>query len=143
MEPLARGWRNGVSLIYFFGWVIALVSGFFHRVPERAVGLLSNVLCRSVCCGELSDSSGLSGSASPQTSASERSRSPAVRQSSFSRLSGRIQALVRRVLCLQRASDSAGDLYLARTIDFVFAYKTCIAFCDLDFFFTKVFRTLF
>jgi hypothetical protein len=39
----------------------------------------------------------------------------------------------------ESASDSegAGDLYLGRTIDVVFAYKTCVAVCDLDFFFHR------
>jgi hypothetical protein len=41
------------------------VSGFLHRVRQRAVGLVSNVLCRSVCCGEMSELSGQRGYASP------------------------------------------------------------------------------
>ncbi len=40
------------------------MSGFLHRVRQRAVGLVSNVLCRSVCCGELSELSGQRGYAS-------------------------------------------------------------------------------
>jgi hypothetical protein len=46
-------------------WDDGLVSGFLGRVGQRAVGLVSNVLCRSVCCGELSELSGRSGYASP------------------------------------------------------------------------------
>ncbi len=60
-------------------WDDGLVSGFLGRVGQRAVGLVSNVLCRSVCCGELSALWAEWICKSALTSASERSWSPAVR----------------------------------------------------------------
>jgi len=97
VEPLARGWRNWVLLVFFFlvglwsSWDIGLVSGFLHRVRQRAVGLVSNVLCRSVCCGELSELSGRRGYAS-SLSLRPQSRAEARLSELLSRQSGRIQA---------------------------------------------------
>jgi hypothetical protein len=45
VEPLARGWRNGVSLIYFFGWVIALVSGFFCKGCDSGLSGCYLIFC--------------------------------------------------------------------------------------------------
>jgi hypothetical protein len=73
--------RGLVSLFFLVGlwspWDIRLVSGFLHRLRQRAVELESNVFCRSVCCGELSELSGRMGNASslwlrPQSRAEAR-----------------------------------------------------------------------
>ncbi len=100
------------GLFNLFFWLGCEAPGILHWSVVFCTGCHSglsgcylNVLCRSVCCGELTDPPGLSGYASSKTSASERSRSC---QNSFSRLSGRIQAHV-RVLCLQRASERARE----------------------------------
>ncbi len=68
MEPLARGWRNGVFLIYFFGWVVKPLGywtgeWFFAQYDCGLSGWY--VLCRSVCCGGQSELSGRNGYASP------------------------------------------------------------------------------